>query len=165
MISSFERYRKLSRLTPYQRWELSNTKEDIVINLEYGMEEIDRLGVIHMDIDAPCDICRQYIERTFRKVLNEHCGKSFKFYIRKERGEEEMLEVEQEELKWSKDFITTKFDETLQKDLPTITIVVIAGEDKVLIEEAYDELEGLLSDDLIPNSNDNDEDNDGFTEM
>lgn len=133
----------MSRLSPYQRWELSECKEEIVVNLEYGMEESDRLGVICMDLDAPCDIARQYIERKFRLQLNEHCGSSFSFYVRQQQeqgGEEIMLPNEQEGLKWIRDFVVMK------EELLTVTIVVNAGEEKVHIDEVFDEVDPLLGD-------------------
>jgi hypothetical protein len=146
LIANFNRYQTLSRLSPYQRWELSECKEDIVVNLEYGMEESDRLGVISMDLDAPCDIARQYIQRKFRQQLNEHCGSSFSFYVRHQptegegagAGEEIMLPSEQEDIKWIRDFV-------VMKECWTVTIVVNAGEEKVQIEEVFDdEVDPLL---------------------
>jgi hypothetical protein len=168
LIANFNRYQKLARLSPFQRWELSECKEEIVVNLEYGMEESDRLGVISMDLDAPCDIARQYIERKFRHQLNEHCGSSFSFYIRQQKeegGEEIMLPSEQEEVKWIRDFVVhmkekgEQEQEGEEKEYLMVTIVVNAGEEKVHIEEIFDdEVDPLLGEEFGGKKDENEDD-------
>jgi hypothetical protein len=164
LIANYSRYQRMSRLSPYQRWELSEAKEEIIVTIESGLEESDRLGVLQMDLDAPCDIARQYIERKFRHELNEQCGRSFSFYVRQEGGEEVMLQYEHEELKWIRDFVVMKLDTQTGKVLPTVTIVVNAGEEKVIIEEVFDEVDPLLEDDLDLRDGQGDGD-DGFQDF
>lgn len=165
LIGNYKRYQTLSRLSPYQRWELSDAKEEILVNLEYGMEETDQLGIIRMDLDAPCDIARQYIERNFRQQLNDHCGSSFSFYVRKERGEEVMLSNEQEELKWVRDFIQIKVDNESGNTYQLLTIVVNAGQEKVHIEEVFDEYDPAVEFDLMEPKNEEEEDDAGYKEF
>lgn len=140
IVNKIENYKKKqanARMSPYRRWEMSPDKVMIAVILEFGLEDRTRLGTIEMDLDAPCDILRTYIERNFREELNEECGRAFSFFVRTGEGFEQLLSAEEEELKWSRDFALPKVDEETGEEMPTVTIVKNEGEGIDLIDENF----------------------------
>lgn len=117
---------------------MSQDKVEIVVYLESGLENRMRLGTFMMDLDAPCDVMRSYIERNFRDELNEECGHAFSMFVRDDKGFEQLLNKDEEELKWAKDFAPMAPDEKSDGAmLPTVTLVKNEGEDIDIINENF----------------------------
>jgi hypothetical protein len=141
VLEALENHKKqqaLAKLSPYRRWEMSTDKVEIVAYLESGLEGRVRIGTFHMDLDAPCDVLRSYLERNFREELNEECGHAFSLFVRDSKGVEQLLTKDEEELKWSRDFAPEQPDEDNPGEkIPTVTLVKNEGEDIDFIGEDF----------------------------
>ncbi|CAE7640244.1 unnamed protein product, partial [Symbiodinium microadriaticum] len=157
ILSQIENYKKRqenAKMSPYRRWEMSNDKVEIAVFLESGLEDRTRLGTLFMDLDAPCDVLRVYIERNFRDELNEECGRAFRLFVRNDQGEEQLLQLEEEELKWSKDFALAATNAQTGVDMPTVTIVKNEGEEIDLIDDDFSDGGGFGFDEDEDDSDD-----------
>ena len=79
-----------------------------------------------MHLDAPCDICREYIQRNFREQLNQSVGDSFSIIYNDERGENK-LSRERESRTYSKKVIPFIVDPSSLLGTYTLTIVEEQG--------------------------------------
>ena len=123
-----ERVRTLQAMSPHQRWELSTSKAsvDCVLDLDDGTRP-RLIGAFAMDIDAPCDVMREYIERSFREPLNELVGEDFLFFMPGPGGGD-LLPRKLEARSWAKDYA----------ELKEVGVHEAAGEDDFMDEEAKD---------------------------
>eukprot|EP01041_Mallomonas_annulata_P002271 gene2271-4420_t len=100
--------RDIQEMHPYKRWEKSISKADIDCMLELDDGTTAKLiGTFKMDLDAPCDVMREYIERHFRDILNQSVGEDFCFYL-PGAGGGELLARKMEPRAWSKDYAELK---------------------------------------------------------
>lgn len=157
VYDSYKLYKRNSMLSPYRRWDMSDQKQSIRIKLEYGIDEVIYLGDIMFDEDAPCDVVRDYIQRSFREKLNEICGDAFLFLGRDEDGELETLDRTREPTNWIIRYIIKEFDKETSKDIKVVVIVVDENAEKVPIEQVVsddeddgedNEMDNLLGTDL-----------------
>lgn len=157
VYDSYKLYKRNSMLSPYRRWDMSDQKQSIRIKLEYGIDEVIYLGDVMFDEDAPCDVVRDYIQRSFREKLNEICGDAFLFFGRDEDGELEKLDRTREPTNWIIRYIIKEFDKETSKDIKVVVIVVDENAEKVPIEQVVsddeddgedNEMDNLLGTDL-----------------
>lgn len=113
----------------FQRWEMSEDKSEVVVYFEEGMAERQFMGTLYIDLDAPVEVMREYIQRQFRDFLNDVCGDSFLFFARLETGEEEVLVRRAEDTRWSRQFAPLTYDAKHKKQMPTVVLVVDASKD------------------------------------
>lgn len=88
--------------TPYARWNLSLEKSTVICMLEVDKQRPQLLGEFQMDVNAPVDIMREYVQRAFRDKLNPICGDSFLFFaVLASNGKETVLERRKEPSSYS----------------------------------------------------------------
>lgn len=115
--------------SPYDVWQKSLDKIEIKCVLELKGQDPIQLGYIKMDVLAPCDVMREYIQRNFREQLNGIIGDSFLFFVvNKETNMELVLEREKEEVTYSKDFL---YEQTDKKTMITSLVVTLVSDPEV----------------------------------
>jgi hypothetical protein len=119
--------RQYSKITvdPFTEWEASAKKVDISVCLELMKGKTKKetiLGVMKMDLEAPCDVMRIYIYQNFRDQLNETVGTGFCFST-SENDNSVNLEVSLEKTRYSKDFCPLVMDNKTMVSTNRCTIV------------------------------------------
>ena len=106
----------------------------------------ETLGEFSMHLDAPCDICREFVKRNFREKLNQSVGDSFCIIYNDEMGEHK-LPRDREYRTYSKKVIPFIID---PKSLLGTHVLTIAEDDDSEIKPipAYED------DDLFENVDD-----------
>ena len=100
----------------YEVWEQSKKKVEVEVYYERppahkgGDPQQEQLGVLHMDLEAPVPVMREYVQRTCRDRLNELAGDSFLFLKQLDDGSDFILPRDAEIRTFSKDFVPFKMD-------------------------------------------------------
>ena len=100
----------------YEVWEQSKKKVEVEVFYETpaarkGADpEQEKLGLLHMDLEAPVPVMREYVQRSCRHRLNELAGDSFQFLKQLDDGSDFILPREAEVRTFSKDFVPFKMD-------------------------------------------------------
>ena len=119
--------------TPYQRWNKSLNKYDMRVMYDVdGVSDPIILGTVLIDLDAPCDVLRECVERAFRDKLNETVGDSFQFAIQ-ENNKSLSRTLEKKTL--TKTYAPFKMNNRTMEGAYTITLVKEKGKKKVFIPE------------------------------
>ena len=109
-------------LNPYQQWEMSTSKVEIRCDLD--IEEVVSLGSFKMDLEASCEIMREYICRRFGNKLNDlKIGSTFRFIVKPKDGDMIMLKIEDEPFVFSKEYTLFKIDKETMLGTMTISIL------------------------------------------
>lgn len=136
--------------TPFEFWQRSLTKVDVVFYLDLeGPGDAILLGEVKMDTAAPVDIMREYCRRNFREELNKTVGDSFVFY--RHEPKEEVCLREDEFKTYSRDFAPMKMDSKTMVSAMTAVLKKDPARGRMMIpefkkddEEEDAELEKLL---------------------
>lgn len=97
------------------------------------------LGEINMDLKAPCDVMREYVQRAFRKRLNEVMGDSFLFLARDANGKQHILQRKEEPRTYSEQYAPFIMNAKTLVGSTTITLVREAGVRRRIIPEFLDD--------------------------
>lgn len=111
-------------LNPYQQWEMSASKVDVRCDLDIVGNELEIIGSFKLDLEAPCEIMREYIGRRFGETLNNlKVGNSFRFVVSPKDSDPIVLVIEEEPFTFSKDFTIFKIDKETMLGTMTVTII------------------------------------------
>lgn len=125
--------------TPFEYWNRSLEKQDVVCYYELNADHTIQLGTIRMDNKAPVEILREYFYRNFRGTLNETVGESFLFQrVDQETSREEILPRDEEFRIVSKTFLEMRTDPKTFVSAYTATIVKDRERGRVFIVEIID---------------------------
>ena len=102
--------------------------------LRRGRSNEEALGGFAMHLDAPCDVCREFVKRNFREQLNQSVGDSFRIIYNDERGEHKLLR-EREYRTYSKTVIPFIVDPSTLLGTYILTIAEEEGEEYTPIPE------------------------------
>ena len=121
-------------MAPYIHWELSKNKIEIRVELDIEDMDLIEVGVFSMDLEASCDMMREYLHRRFTERLEElKIGDSFVFKVQPEptpdddTPEAKELEKENEPITFAKDFTAFKMDKETMEGMMICTIVPEEG--------------------------------------
>lgn len=107
---------------PYQMWKNRIDQLDIKCVLSTPGSIDVLLGEFRMHLDAPCDICRQYVQRNFRVTLNRSIGNAFLFVYNDASGQLTTLSRDNEPKTYSKKVIPFVIHPTTLMGVYTLTI-------------------------------------------
>jgi hypothetical protein len=114
---------------PFDIWDSSGDKDEIIVYLEDEFDDRMELGEISIDQDAPLSVMRLYLQRYMRDDLNEKCGDSFLFLADIE-GAESILHREDEEKTDTRKYVNRSEDE---KERVTFSIRVMRDRSAELV--------------------------------
>ena len=146
----YERYKlekEYKKLSPYRRWEKSEDKTEIKVVVESDMGDIQTLGFMMMDTDAPLDVAREYIHRNFRMELNEICGSSFQFFAKNKDGSGDVVPIVAEDEKWSSNYLKESKSEGSDEMHKTFYLSAIGGEHDIIDEGNFSDDDIMAGDD------------------
>lgn len=120
--------RQYSKITidPFTEWESSTKKVDVSVCLEMMKGKAKKetiLGVMKMDLEAPCDIMRLYIYKSFRDKLNEMAVGTGFLFSSSENDKSVNLDISLEKTRYSKDFCPLVMDNKTMVSSYRCTIV------------------------------------------
>jgi hypothetical protein len=119
----------------WEVWEQSKSKVEVEVFWETpairrGADpEQTRIGTLHMDLEAPALVLREYVQRECRDRLNELQGDSFLLQKQLDDGSDFQLPRDKESQTFSKDFVPNKMDSK----------TMVAAFKLVLVPEALEE--------------------------
>ena len=92
--------------------------------LEVDKQRAQNLGEFEMDTNAPCDVMREYVQRSFREKLNPIVGDSFLFFaVLASNGKETVLERKKEVASYSHIWAPFIMDPKTMIGAATVTLV------------------------------------------
>lgn len=122
--------------TPFEYWSRSLEKEEVLCYYMLSPENVILLGEIKMDLKAPLEITREYIQRNFREKLNETVGESFLFMkLDPDNGIDLILPRDDEFRTAAKDYNLVKTDSKTFISQPSITVCKDRDRGRVFIPE------------------------------
>jgi hypothetical protein len=95
IVEEYKKFRENVQIDPFDVWDSSGDKSQIAVSLESDYDDPIILGDIFMDLDAPCNVMRTYIHKSFRSELNDTVGDSFLFFGSSD-GKEVIIDRENE---------------------------------------------------------------------
>ena len=113
----------------WEVWEQSKKKVEVQVFWQTpprgrGMDpEMELLGSVEVDLQAPVLILREYLQRAFRHRLNELQGDDFQFRKQLDDGSDVDLEREREMVTYSADFVPFKMNNKTMEGAYQLTIV------------------------------------------
>lgn len=154
VISSFrllrgiiKTYTSTEKESTLEFWMRSMSKVDIVCILDNGNNNDIELGEFKMDLNAPCDIMREYIRRSFREELNKTIGESFLFSkVDPITFNEEILPRDSEFKTYSKTYCIEKTNSKTMVTLMTILIIPDKERSRVIIPEVLNKKNSSVDD-------------------
>jgi hypothetical protein len=122
--------------TPFEYWQRSMTKLDVVCILDKGNDHTTVLGEFKLDMKAPADVMREMIQRNFRLQLNPTIGDSFLFLkIDPDTSKESVLSRENEFKTYCSEYCFEKTDNKTMVTSMTILITPDPNRGRVIIPE------------------------------
>lgn len=140
VIAKFKKENQSREMTPYEKWQGSANKSNVIV-----MYKKDKhlpgttLGDLRVDLQAPLDIMREYIQRNYRDKLNQTCGDSFEFFIELKNGKSKLLDRTKEPGTYSEDFAPFIMNHSTMVGAATIIIVAQDNVKPKIIPEFIDE--------------------------
>lgn len=140
--------------SPFEYWSRSLEKVDVVCIIDKGNDRTTVLGEFKLDMNAPADIMREFIRRSFRTELNTTIGDSFLFFkVDQDTAAEEILLRENEFKTYSHSFCFEKTDAKTMVTSMCILIIPDPNRGRVVIPEfapeAEDEKENAELEELL----------------
>jgi hypothetical protein len=133
--------------SPYKTWQRRDGKVMIRCVLRKGPVTEVQLGEFEMHLDAPCEICREYVQRNFRVVLNRTVGDSFGIQYN-EQGKSKLLSRSKEARTYSKKVIPFVIDSTSLMGIFVLTLVEDGSELKLIPEFESEYLDEAPADEI-----------------
>lgn len=140
--------------SPFEYWQRSLEKVDVVCIIDKGNDRTTVLGEFKLDMNAPADIMREFIRRSFRTELNTTIGDSFLFFkVDQDTAAEEILLRENEFKTYSHAFCFEKTDAKTMVTSMCILVIPDPNRGRVVIPEfapeGEDEIENAELEELL----------------
>ena len=140
IFAKFKKKNTTREISPYEKWQGSPNKNNVIIMFKKDKNMPGtNLGDLRVDLKAPLDIMREYIQRNFREKLNKTCGDSFEFYIELKNGKDKLLDREKEPGTYTEDYAPFIMNHSTMVGAATIIIISNDNIKPTIIPEFVDD--------------------------